>query len=241
MFRTTRHVNSLAIASAAIAFVTALHAWTGAAAQNLAGTTLAPLTDAEALFDGLLEHLGGGGKRPGKEKIERVTVSEDTPRRLVVTVTYIGLADTTLTGEVRSADRRTLSYIEAQPVALTEANGQATLAFELRGSRDQEVRGQSASLRIVAMQKGRGIPIVSRNFVLYKDWTAKPGPGNTVLNVVARPIGTAARLGPQPDYAAPPKIAVPMGVMIAKPVSAARRSPVADRGARPCRSDGRRR
>jgi hypothetical protein len=81
------------------------------------------------------------------------------------------------------------------------------------------VRSQSASLRIVATQKGRGIPIVSRNFTLYKDWTAKPGPGNVVLNVIPKPIGTAARLGAQPDYAAPPKIAVPMGVMLAKPVA----------------------
>lgn len=214
-----RHVNGLTVASAAIAIVTALHAWTAAAPQNLTGSTLAPLQDAESLFDGLLEHLGGG-KRPGKAAIERVTVSEDTPRRLVVTVTYSGLAEATLSGEVRAADRRTLAHIEAQPVTLSEANGQATIAFELRGTRELEVRSQSTSLRIVAMQRGRGIPIVSRNFILYKDWTATPGPGNVVLNVVAKPIGTAARLGPQPDYAAPPKIAVPMGVMLAKPMSA---------------------
>jgi hypothetical protein len=187
----SRHVNRLTIAAAAIALVTALHPLTGAAPQNLAGSTLAPLQDAESFLDGVIEHFGGGGKRPGKEVIERVTVSEDTPRRLVVTVTYRGLAETTLTGEVRSADRRALASIEAQPVTLTEPNGQATLAFELRGSREREVRGQSASLRIVAMQKGRGIPIVSRNFVLYKDWTANAGPGNVVLNIVAKPIGTA--------------------------------------------------
>lgn len=216
-----RHVNTLTVASAALLAATALHTWTSAAPQSLTGSTLAPLQDAESLFDGLLEHLGGGGKRPGKAAIERVTVTEDTPRRLVVTVTYSGLAEATLSGDVRTADRRTLEDIEAQPQKLTDANGQATLAFELRGSQERETRGQSTSLRIVAMQKGRGIPIVSRNFVLYKDWAANPGPGNIVLHVVARPIGTAARLGPHPDYAAPPRIAVPMGVMIAKPVSAA--------------------
>ena len=81
----------------------------GAAPQNLTGSTLAPLQDAESLFDGLLEHLGGGGKRPGKAAIERVTVAEDTPRRLVVTVTYSGLAEATLSGEVRAANRRTLA------------------------------------------------------------------------------------------------------------------------------------
>ena len=119
----------------------------------------------------------------------------------------------------RSADRRVLRDIEAQRVSLTEPNGQATIAFEMRGSLEREVRSQSTSLRIVAMEQGRGIPIVSRNFMLYKDWSATPGPANAVLNVVAKPIGTAARLGPQPDYAAPPKIAVPMGVMLAKPVT----------------------
>jgi hypothetical protein len=216
----SRHVNGLVVASAAIAIVITLHAFTGAAPQNLTGTTLAPLQDAESLFDGVIEHFGGGNKRPVKAVIERVTVTEDTPRRLVVTVTYSGLAEATLSGEVRTSDRRTLGFIEAQPVALTEPNGQATIAFELRGSREREVRSQSTSLRIVATQRGRGIPIVSRNFMLYKDWTATAGPGNVVLNVIPKPIGTAARLGAQPDYAAPPKIAVPMGVMLAKPVAA---------------------
>jgi hypothetical protein len=218
----SRHVHRLTITAAAVALVTALHTFTGAAPQNLTGSTLAPLQDAESLLDGVLQHFGGGGKRPVKAVLERVTVSEDTPRRLVVTVTYSGLAEATLSGEVRSADRRTLADIEAQPVTLTEPNGQATIAFELRGSLEREVRGQSASLRIVALQKGRGIPIVSRNYVLYKDWTANAGPGNVVLNVVAKPIGTSGRLGPQPDYAAPPKIAVPMGVMMGKPVATTR-------------------
>ena len=217
----SRHVNRLIVASAAIAIVTALNSWTGAAQQNLTGTTLAPLQDAESFLDGVIQHFGGGSKRPEKAVIERVTVSEDSPRRLVVTVTYSGLAQATLTGEVRAADRRVLAQIEAQPVSLTEPNGQATLAFELRGSQEREVRSQSTSLRIVAMEQGRGIPVASRNFMLYKDWSAKPGPGNIVLHVVAKPIGTAARLGPQPDYAAPPKIAVPMGVMVAKPFTTA--------------------
>jgi hypothetical protein len=225
-----RHAKGFMVASAALALVAASFVWIGAAQQNLTGSTLAPLQDAESLFDGLIQHLGGGKNRPVKAAIERVTVSEDTPRRLVVTVTYSGLGQATLSGEVRSADRRVLAEIEAQRVSLTEPNGQATLAFEMRGSRERETRSQSTSLRIVAMEQGRGIPLVSRNFMLYKDWSATPGPGNRVLNVVAKPIGTAARLGPQPDYAAPPKIAVPMGVMLAKPMPASATMSAMSRG-----------
>lgn len=73
------HLRRARNAAAAIAIVTALCTSPGAT-QNLTRTTLAPLQDAASLFDGLIEHFGGG-KRPVKAAIERVTVSEDTPRR----------------------------------------------------------------------------------------------------------------------------------------------------------------
>ena len=195
--------------------------------QSLAGTTLRAVEDGDALIGGLLEQLLGGGREPrdASRAIERVVVVEDAANRLVVSVTYSGLANLRLAGEVRGRDRRRHPSIVAQQVTLTDAAGDATIAFELQPGVPEGARIESASLRLVAFDPARSsVPVVSRVYALPKQWNAT---SNVVVTVAPRAMGTAAKLGSRPDYAAPPKVLVPMGVAVLSPAAVAAAPPVA--------------
>jgi hypothetical protein len=180
--------------------------------QALAGTALRELQDPDALVGGLIQMFGGRDERTATGSIERVVVSEDGADRLVLSVTYRGLPKLRLAGELRGRDRRRQPYIVAQPVTLDNPDGEATLAFELQPNVPEGARIETASLRVVAFDPARSssFPVVSRLYALPKQWNAATAPSNLVLTVSPRAIGTAARLGSRPDYAAPPKILVPM-------------------------------
>ena len=225
-----RGATALMIAAIAIGIGAARVSGRPGEPQSLVGTTLRAVEDGDALIGGLLEQLLGGGREPrdASRAIERVVVVEDGANRLVVSVTYSGLANLRLAGEVRGRDRRRHPYIVAQQVTLTEAAGDATIAFELQPGVPEGARIESASLRLVAVDPARSsVPVVSRVYALPKQWNATPAPANVVVTVVPRAMGTAARLGSRPDYAAPPKVLVPMGVAVLSPAAVGAAPPVA--------------
>lgn len=176
----------------------------GLHAQGLSGTTLQPVGSAETVIGDLLEHFVGGGGRP-KGAINRVVVTEDSTRRVSITVSYTGLENCRLTGEARGRDRRRQPEIQVQPVQLAAADGDATLALTLQPSLS-EAPLETAYLLLTATSSARGAMPMSRLFVLRKAWPS----GRSLSTVVLEPIGTAAQLGPRPDYAPPPKVLVPM-------------------------------
>jgi hypothetical protein len=53
---------------------------------------------------------------------------------------------------------------------------------------------------------------MARIYRLPKRWQAGSGSGNAFLRIAPQPIGTAASLGPRPNYAQPPKVLVPVAV-----------------------------
>lgn len=180
-----------------------------AAPQNLAGTTLQPIGDSEALVESLIEIFTGGGSQGVKPSIDRVLVAEDTDRRLVVAVSYSGFANLQIEGDVYGRDRRR-PQLRTKPVALTTASGEATLAFELPSGTADEGSVESAYLRLTAVDPARSRRVMSRVYALPKKWLPTPAAANTVIKATPQPIGTAARLGDRPDYARPPRILVPV-------------------------------
>jgi hypothetical protein len=198
------------------------------AAQGLAGTALRPVENADTVVGGLIDYLVSGKKRDPKPVIDRAVVKEDSPGRIVVVVSYSGLAGCRLATEVRGANRRRQSDIQSEPVELAAAAGEATLVLDARAPSPGEPPVESAFLAVTASEVGpNGLQVVSRLFRLPKRWhtTATPqaaqGTPDTPspYKVVAEPIGTAAGLGPRPDYTPPPKVLVPMkGLGAAAPI-----------------------
>ncbi len=229
-----RGVTASMIAAIAICIAAAHAAGRAGEPQSLVGTTLRAADDGEALIGGLLEQLlGGGGARATSRAIERVVVVEDSAQRLVVSVTYSGLANLRLAGELRGRDRRRLPYIVAQPVTLTDAAGEAAIAFELQPGLPEGARIESASLRLVAFDPARSsVPVLSRVYALPKQWNATPAASNVIITVAPKAMGTAARLGSLPDYAAPPKVLVPIRAAVMSPAAAAASPAAPDRTVR---------
>jgi hypothetical protein len=176
--------------------------------QTLAGATLQPIEDAETLVSDLLDRFVGGS-RDSRGTIDRVVVQEDSPRRLVLEVTYSGLTNCRLSGELRGRDRRPQMEIRSEAVQLASGTGAATIAFDAQNLADDGTL-QSAYVRLTAIDRDR--PVLSRIYRLPKRWQAGSGSGNTFLKIVPQPIGTAASLGSRPDYAQPPKVLVPIAV-----------------------------
>jgi hypothetical protein len=181
------------------------------APQNLAGSTLRPVSDADALVESLIDAFTGGGNRP-RPSIDRVVVSDDTERRLVVAVSCSGMEGLLLEGEVYGRDRRR-PQTRARSAPLTTPTGEATLTFELPHGAAEEVV-QSAYLRVTAVDPARSMRVASRVFELSKKWLSTPSPENVVVTVAPQPIGTAARLGDRPDYARPPRTLVPLKAVV---------------------------
>ena len=222
------------IAAIAIGIAVAHAAGRVGGPQSLVGTTLRAVEDGEALIGGLIEQLlGGGGARDTSRAIERVVVVEDSAQRLVVSVTYSGLANLRLAGEVRGRDRRRQPYIVAQQVTLTAAAGEAPIAFELQSGVPEGARIESASLRLVAFDPARSsAPVVSKVYALPKQWNSPQAASNVIITVAPKAMGTAARLGSQPDYAAPPKVLVPIRAAVMSPAAAAASPAAPDRTVR---------
>jgi len=202
-----RRVIGLLVVAALVAVTSAAAA---RAQQSLVGSTLRPVDDAEALIGGLIE-MFAGGSGAAKASFDRVVVTEDSAGRLAVTVAHKGLANLTLSGEVRGRDRRRQANIQVQPAAIADAAGETPLVFELHGAPDEGLIVESAYLRLVAIDPARGsTAVASRLYTLQKHWSASPAPSRVTITVAPTPIGATASLGSRPDYAPPPKVLVPM-------------------------------
>src|SRR4029079_2103272 len=92
-----------------------------------------PVDTADSVLGDLIDHFAGGS-RDQRPAIDRVVVKGDWPPRLSVAVSYNGLANARLTGEVRGRDRNSPPQIQAPPVLLGGAAGEATLVFDLPSS-----------------------------------------------------------------------------------------------------------
>jgi hypothetical protein len=181
-------------------------------AQNLSGITLQPIENADTLITDLIDHFTGGRRDP-KPVIERVVVKDDSGGRLALAITYSGLANCRLAGEVRGSDRRRQPQIQSDPVQLTAATGEAALTLDLRNPPSEDVTIDSAYLSLIATDPAHGaMPVISRVYRLPKQWLAGQASGQ-VTTVRPEPIGTAAKLGARPDYEPPPKVLVPMKVL----------------------------
>lgn len=179
-----------------------------AGAQNLAGSTLQPVENADSLIGDLIDKFVSGGSRTERPIVDRVVVVEDGPRRVVVTVAYSTFPAARLSAEVR--DRRRPGPVRVDPVDVAPGAGEATLVLELQGSMPDDSTFESRYLRVVATDPQRGGLLVTRTFALPKKWAAVTSPQNVRLKVAPVPIGSTASLGDQPNYARPPKVAVPM-------------------------------
>jgi hypothetical protein len=179
-------------------------------AQKLSGTTLQPVATTDTIVGSLLDRLVSGSKRDPQPVIDRVVVTQDVADRVVLNITYSGLANCMIAAEVRGTDRRPHPHIAVERVRVAAPAGVVTIALALQAPEGADLSAESAYLWLTGAEVGReSVPIVSRLFRLPKVWQLTAG-GPRLAKVAPQPLGTAATLGARPDYARPPKVLVPM-------------------------------
>lgn len=141
----------------------------------------------------------------------RVTVTEDSPRRLVIAVRHRGFLGARLSGELMDSPRSRQAGIRGpEPVGLAGDDGEVELVFE---PADGATPGRSRVLRLSVTAPQRSTPGFRRLYELGKDWTVPASAGSDfVVTVTPRPVGRTAELGPQPS------VVVPSAGLVAPPV-----------------------
>lgn len=155
--------------------------------SNLQGKELTRVNENDLVTSGLSRLLGG--KIEGS--INRVVVTDDRERRLVVKVTYTGLDGTSLSGEVQGSDKRTQREIRSTPVNLTAATTEAELTFDLKEGLPEGTTLQSALL-VLSVSKRNRAPGLVQSYSLPKSWQVSIRPENVVIRITPRAESAAA-------------------------------------------------
>ncbi len=173
-----------------------------AAGGPLTGKSLQTTRETRSTFESLAGSLLVGDLRGD---VLQVTVTEDSPRRLVVSVRYRGFENGRLWGEVLQSPRTPQAGVLAsEPVALSGGEGEVELTFEAEKGAFASGPVRSPYLRLNAALAQRTTPSFRRSFELGKDWSAASLAGSDfVTTVTPRPIGRTAELGPRPTLVVP--------------------------------------
>ncbi len=178
-----------------------------AGAQDFSGLLrkeLRPATLAGATLDGLIAGLIVRDRESPNARIDRVVVTDDSERRLVIRVEHTNVAGKQISGEVLNTARARMP-VTGRPMVLPA--GPAELSFELDASVREGASLQAAFLRLTVGDPGAE-PIVRKTYALPKKWQSTVRPENLVITVKPRAVGAAAQLGPVPPGEAPPPIRV---------------------------------
>ena len=168
---------------------------------GLEGQALRPADDLESGVQSLVGTLLGA--TPGV--IEKVVVTDDRPQRLVVAVTYRGLAGHRLLGELRDRERHGRPELGRPAVTLDSADGVVELVFEPAPGAPAGAQFDIAFLRLRATRVDLPVVDLERSFRLAKSFATAVDPAQLVVRVTPRPEGAAAQLGEQPvQIALPP-------------------------------------
>jgi hypothetical protein len=176
----------------------------------LQGKDLTPVQQTESLIESAIGGLSAAARISGT--IDRVTVSEDSERRLKVVIQHSGLDATTISGDLRASDNRRQKQIRNVPVAA--GSNQTELVFDLDPGTPEGTTLESEYLHLSVARTGQGVPGLARTFLLRKTWQSTIQPENVVVKILPKPIGTAANLGSQPTVQP-----VPTKFVFTKPAS----------------------
>lgn len=166
--------------------------------SDLQGRELQPFVDEQALIGGLLRGL----MNDKAATLDKVTVGEDSERRLVVHVSGKRLAGKEVRAEVLDGQKAVQREVPAARVTLPEADeGDLTLDLDAAAPEGTELR--SAYLRLRVHKPGKSAAETERMFQLPKKWSRAISAENLVLKVVMQPEGAAARLREQPILVMP--------------------------------------
>jgi len=194
-----------ALIALALVFHTSLAAQTG----TLRGRELQPADGVGSLLESLIGSATGGGA-PSGGGIQKVIVSDDTDQAITLTVSYAGLDGRRLSGEIVGDRRRTLREFRPATADLAAGSSQAELTFTFADGVPEGATIDAAYVRLTVARPDRPFPEATRTFRLPKRFRSGIRAENVVVRLVAKPIGTAAGLGPQPSFAPPPMVGPPV-------------------------------
>lgn len=164
----------------------------GAHAQNfsnLQGKELTLVSGGDLLATGLGRLFGG--KIDGR--IERVMVTDDRERRLVVKISYSGLDGTKLTAEVQGSAKQPQRQIHSAPLNLASGPSEVELSFDLDNALPEGTTLESAFLTL-SISKGNRAPGLVQTYSLPKRWQMAIRPENVVIRITPHAEGDAAGL-----------------------------------------------
>jgi hypothetical protein len=195
---------------ALIALALVFHTSLGAQTDTLRGRELQPADGIGSLIDTLIGSAGGRGSASSAAGIQKVIVSDDTEQSITLVVSYAGLDGRRLSGEIIGDRRRSLREFRPVTADLAAGSSQTELTFTFADGVPEGATIDAAYVRLTVMREDRPFPEVTRTFRLPKRFRAGIRAENVVVRLVAKPIGTAIGLGPQPSFQPPPVVGPPL-------------------------------
>lgn len=181
------------------------------------GKDLTAVTDPADIISGLI------GQKLKAGRIDKVTVSEDSERRLTVHISGSRLAGKSIVADVLGASREAQPQIPSKKTSLDADAADITLDLDPAAPEGTEVT--SGFLHLTVTREQLSVAEAEQFFALPKKWKRAFSPENVVLQVGMRPEGAAAQLREQPVVVRPQLLMIkPMAfatpVAVARPVAA---------------------
>jgi hypothetical protein len=172
---------------------------TDVAAENfsgLQGRELELTRDRDSAVGSLVDKALGNSNTQGN--IQRVIVTADAERRLVVTVRYAQLDGKVLWGELQDREKQPQPQIVTNSVVLKNGTTQVELVFRLDERLPPQTVLESALLKLYIAKDLRSAASATLTYKIAKRWQMEIRPENQIIVITPQPIEEAARLFGQP-------------------------------------------
>jgi hypothetical protein len=170
-----------------------------AAAQNfsgLQGRELEFTRDRDSAVGSLVDKALGNSNTQGN--IQRVIVTADAERRLVVTVRYAQLDGKVLWGELQDREKQPQPQIVTNSVVLKKGTTQVELVFRLDERLPPQTVLESGLLKLYIAKDLRSAASATLTYKIAKRWQMEIRPENQIIVITPQPIEEATRLFGQP-------------------------------------------
>ncbi len=160
--------------------------------SGLQGKELSRIDDVGTLVETGLGRIFGGEKISGN--ITRLTVQEDSERRLALAMQYTELSGASLKGEILDSQKRVQREITFAPAGTLGQAQPVTLVFTLSDALPKGSEVHSAFLKLSVSKAPGKSPGLICLYALAKNWKIDLDPQNVVLTLGLNPLNTAAQL-----------------------------------------------
>ncbi len=160
--------------------------------SGLQGKELSRVDDVGTLVETGLGRIFGGEKISGN--ITKLTVLEDSERRLAVAMQYTELTGASLKGEILDSQRRVQREITFAAEGTLGQTQPMRLVFSLSDALPKGSEVRSAFLKLSVSKAAGKSPGLVCLYALAKNWKIELDPQNVVLTLSMDPLNTAAQL-----------------------------------------------